>query len=81
MRGPSRERKQMMAAVSKYDTALQTKLDLAKLAFLRWLADNGRLEHAPEGQPVGPLSAVIHCPWRVSDETHDFGYTDAMSFN
>ena len=28
-------------------------MDLAHLRFLRWLREQGRLEHAPAGPPIG----------------------------
>jgi hypothetical protein len=42
-----------------YDGTLQMfcepphAVDLAKLRFIRWLAENGRLEHPPYGEPAG----------------------------
>lgn len=35
---------------------------LPRLAFLRWLAERGRLEHFPSGPSSGPLAAVMACP-------------------
>lgn len=34
-----------------------SRIDLAHLRFLRWLAEQGRLEHAPVGPPSGPFAA------------------------
>lgn len=34
-----------------------SRRDLAHLHFLRWLAEQGRLEHAPAGPPSGPFAA------------------------
>ena len=39
-------------------------LSHAHLRFLRWLAEHGRLEHPPAGQPSGELAAVL-CEQRV----------------
>lgn len=33
-------------------------VDLAQLRFLRWLAEQGRLEHAVAGPPSGEFAAV-----------------------
>jgi hypothetical protein len=33
-------------------------LDVAHLRFLRWLADRGRLEHAPAGPPSGDAATA-----------------------
>jgi hypothetical protein len=34
-------------------------IDLARLRFLRWLVDSGRLEHPPAGPPTGPLATPV----------------------
>ena len=59
-----------MNALGTYDTELQMfvepkrELDVEKLRFLRWLAEQGRLEHATAGAsrsigpPAGELSAT-----------------------
>ena len=50
-----------MAAMGKYDSALQMfvqtpqPIDMSRLTFLRWLAENGRLEHRIAGPSSGPL--------------------------
>ncbi len=50
-----------MRAVGRYDTALQMFVeetrepDLRRLTFLRWLVENGRLEHKPFGPSSGEL--------------------------
>ena len=31
-------------------------VDMARLRFLRWLIEQGRLEHWPAGPPSGPLA-------------------------
>lgn len=42
-----------------YDTDLQMfvekprEIDLSRLRFLRWLSENGRLEHSPSGEADG----------------------------
>ena len=49
-----------MTGKQTYDRALQMfvegprGLDLARLRFFRWLAENGRLEHPVAGPPVSP---------------------------
>jgi len=53
-----------MSDPQSYDSALEMfreaprPLDPAHLCFLRWLADQGRLEHAPAGPPSGELAAL-----------------------
>ena len=55
---------------SHYDPELQMFADqprepnLARLRFLRWLAEHGRLEHAAAGAPAGAyaLNALAECP-------------------
>jgi hypothetical protein len=50
-----------MAAMGRYDSTLQMfvqeprDLDPRRLAFLRWLGENGRLEHDIAGPSSGPL--------------------------
>ncbi len=50
-----------MKDVKGYDGDLQmfaestTPVSLAYLRFLRWMIDEGRLEHLPAGPPSGPL--------------------------
>jgi hypothetical protein len=50
-----------MAAMGRYDSTLQMfvqeprDLDLRRLSFLRWLGENGRLEHDIAGPSSGPL--------------------------
>jgi hypothetical protein len=34
-------------------------IDLARLRFLRWLIERGRLEHPPAGPPSGPLTESV----------------------
>jgi hypothetical protein len=53
-----------MSDPQRYDSDLEMfcdaprPLDHAHLCFLRWLAEQGRLEHAPAGPPSGELAAV-----------------------
>lgn len=35
---------------------------LPRLAFLRWMAEEGRLEHPIAGVSSGPLAKVLACP-------------------
>jgi hypothetical protein len=50
-----------MKDVKSYDGDLQMfreiarPVDMAYLRFLRWLVEQGRLEHAPAGPPSGPF--------------------------
>lgn len=50
-----------MGAVGVYDGDLQMfvekprELDLDKLRFLRWMVEQGKLEHAVAGEPSGRL--------------------------
>jgi hypothetical protein len=50
-----------MKGTKNYDGDLQMfretpkAVDLARLTFLRWLVEQGRLEHPPAGPPSGPL--------------------------
>ena len=50
-----------MAAMGPYDSTLQMfvqtpqPIDMTRLTFLRWLAENGRLEHRIAGPSSGPL--------------------------
>jgi hypothetical protein len=51
----------MMKNARAFDTELQmfrqdTALNLAHLSFLRWLAEQGRLEHPIAGPSAGPLA-------------------------
>lgn len=54
-----------MEALGNYDTDLQMfvdgehALDLARLRFLRWLAEQGKLEHETAGPPTGDLAHVL----------------------
>jgi hypothetical protein len=53
-----------MSAVSVYDGDLQMfvekprELDLEKLRFLRWMVEQGKLEHTPAGEPSGKLACL-----------------------
>ena len=53
----------MEAGSSQYDAELQMftdeprEPDLARLRFLRWLAERGRLEHEAVGDPTGAYVA------------------------
>lgn len=48
-----------MGGTTGYDGSLQMfcepihEVDIARLQFLRWLAESGKLEHAPVGAPAG----------------------------
>ena len=50
-----------MAAMGPYDSALQMfvqtpqPIDMSRLSFMRWLAEQGRLEHFIAGPSSGPL--------------------------
>ena len=54
-----------MNALGTYDTELQMfvepkrELDLEKIRFLRWLAEQGRLEHGAAGAPMGELTRLL----------------------
>ena len=54
-----------MKALDSYDTDLQMfvdgehALDLTRLRFLRWLAEQGKLEHAVAGEPTGELARLL----------------------
>lgn len=54
--------------VGRYDTALQMFVDeprilnLNHLAYLRYLAETGRLEHAVESAPSGPVLDDVRAP-------------------
>jgi hypothetical protein len=51
----------MMAAMGPYDSTLQMfvqtpqPIDMSRLSFMRWLAEQGRLEHRVAGPSSGPL--------------------------
>lgn len=51
-----------MKAIGQYDTELQMycepagEPDLAQLRFLRWLAEQGKLEHQVAGPAGGPYA-------------------------
>ncbi|MGE3268250.1 MAG: hypothetical protein AB7P40_05845 [Chloroflexota bacterium] len=53
-----------MKAVGRYDTALQMFVeeprdpDMKRLAFLRWLIENDRLEHEAIGPATGELAVL-----------------------
>jgi hypothetical protein len=42
--------------------------DLARLRFLRWLIERGRLDHGPAGAPAGELAALAAGAGRCADE-------------
>jgi hypothetical protein len=54
--------------VGRYDPVLQmfvsdpSPLNLNHLAFLRWLAEHGRLEHAVAGLPMEPRAEDVRAP-------------------
>ncbi|MFN8524949.1 MAG: hypothetical protein U0821_17785 [Chloroflexota bacterium] len=51
-----------MKALGRYDGTLQMfvvdapEIDMTRIAFLRWLGENGRLEHETFGPPSGDLT-------------------------
>ena len=53
-----------MDDVQSYDADLEMfretpkPVDVARLRFLRWLAERGRLEHPPAGPPSGAFAEV-----------------------
>jgi len=55
-----------MAAMGPYDSALQMfvqtpqPIDMSRLSFMRWLAEQGRLEHRVAGPSSGPLVGQPH---------------------
>jgi hypothetical protein len=57
-----------MAAMGPYDSTLQMfvqapqPIDMTRLTFLRWLAENGRLEHRIAGPSSGPLVGQPSAP-------------------
>ena len=54
-----------MQSTRKYDSELQMfcepmhELDLARLRFLRWLGEQGQLEHEIAGPPSGELVEAL----------------------
>jgi hypothetical protein len=56
----------MQAGTATYDATLQMfverphEADAARLGFLRWLAEHGRLEHAIAGLPSGEYALHAH---------------------
>ena len=50
-----------MAAMGQYDSTLQMfvqtpqPIDMSKVSFMRWLAEQGKLEHEIAGPSSGPL--------------------------
>ena len=50
-----------MAAMGPYDSTLQMfvqkpqPIDMSRLSFMRWLAEQGKLEHPMAGPSSGPL--------------------------
>jgi hypothetical protein len=63
-----------MKSLGRYDSALQMFVesprepDLARLTFLRWLVERGRLEHGPAGAPSGELTTLAAGGDRFADE-------------
>lgn len=55
----------MAKEIGRYDTDLQMfveppkPINVSRLLFQRWLAQNGRAEHFPEGPPSGEVAAAI----------------------
>jgi hypothetical protein len=60
-RGGKNLRGAMMKPLGQFDGSLQMfvqaadGIDMRRLSFLRWLAEEGKLEHAVAGPPSGPL--------------------------
>jgi hypothetical protein len=57
--------------MQNYDGDLQMVVEKTEpkgdvLAFLRWLADNHRLEHEVAGAPSGPYAEWVRAPQEVS---------------
>ena len=50
-----------MQSIGQYDAQLQMfcEPDVAKLRFLRWLIEEGKLEHATCGEPAGEYAQVV----------------------
>lgn len=52
-------------AAERYDSSLQMfvqaprELDMTRVAFMRWLAEQGRLEHRVAGPSSGPLVVPV----------------------
>jgi hypothetical protein len=57
-----------MAAMGPYDSNLQMfvqtprQIDMSRLGFLRWLAEEGKLEHQVAGPSSGPLAKEPSVP-------------------
>ena len=55
-----------MKTLGQYDGSLQMFVeetrepDMARLEFLRWLVEHGKLEHKPAGPPRGTYSPTAH---------------------
>jgi len=63
----------MMNDLQRYDGDLEMfredpkPVDLARLRFLRWLAEQGRLEHPAAGPPSGELATAHGTEQRLAD--------------
>jgi hypothetical protein len=63
-----------MKSLGRYDSALQMFVeeprepDLARLTFLRWLAERGRLDRGPAGAPSGEFATRAAGADRCADE-------------
>jgi hypothetical protein len=63
-----------MKSLGRYDSALQMFVepprepDLARLTFLRWLVERGRLDHGPAGAPSGEFAALAVGADRSADQ-------------
>ena len=61
-----------MGAIGQFDSELQMfrdaprEPDLDRLRFLRWLAEQGKLEHEVFGPPTGRLSVAASPATRVA---------------
>ena len=55
-----------MKVLGRYDGSLQMFVaeprdpDTARLRFLRWLVEHGKLEHEPAGRPGGTYAGMGH---------------------
>jgi hypothetical protein len=63
-----------METSGRYDSTLQMFVEpprepeMARLTFLRWLVERGRLDHAPVGAPSGEFAALAAGADRSADQ-------------
>ncbi len=43
------------------------RVDYARLSFLRWLVERGKLEHPPAGPPSGPFAEELVATLELAD--------------